>query len=107
MPWPFMSSQCPSCHYFAAFEPHAYDDAGYCLPGVCRHPSIGMELFVASRRPELGNAGYSLRWPLSSEPASTKAGPPRATISVLHLGGPRHDPKVSDDARNEQRQSSD
>ena len=67
MPWPFMPSQCPSCRYFAGFEPYAEDDSGYRLPGVCRHPAIGMELFVPKDRPSLADATCELRWPRTSE----------------------------------------
>ena len=70
MPWPFMPSQCPSCRYFAGFEPYAEDDSGYRLPGVCRHPAIGMELFVPKDRPSLADATCDLRWARASESAA-------------------------------------
>jgi hypothetical protein len=47
MSWPYLPHQCPRCRYFAALDPPAHDDRGYELPGVCAHPLIGMELFVA------------------------------------------------------------
>lgn len=69
MPWPYMSSQCPTCGYFLPFEPSAQDDAGDRLPGACEHPSIGMELFVSPQRPELAEMTCPLRWPVAPEPA--------------------------------------
>ncbi|HTZ63337.1 MAG TPA: hypothetical protein VMB51_04480 [Solirubrobacteraceae bacterium] len=71
MPWPYMSSQCPTCWYFLPFEPEAEDDAGYTLPGACQHPLIGMELFVSKDRPEFMTAQCDLRWPAPSAPADT------------------------------------
>jgi hypothetical protein len=81
MPWPFMSSQCPDCHYFAPFEPPAEDDAGYQLPGVCRHPSIGMELFVPRDRPELTQTTCRLRWPKSPETRTARSKSPTSRTS--------------------------
>lgn len=69
VPWPYMPSQCPTCHYFLAFQPPAEDDAGYQLPGACQHPSIGMELFVPRDRPELAQETCRLRWPAQPKPA--------------------------------------
>jgi len=68
MPWPYMPSQCPTCRYFLPFEPSAEDDAGYQLPGVCRHASIGMELFVPRDRPELAYKKCGLRWAATAAP---------------------------------------
>jgi hypothetical protein len=50
MSWPYSPDQCPRCRYFEELVPPAHDDAGYELPGVCRHPRIGMELFVPMER---------------------------------------------------------
>ena len=43
--WPYMPHQCPECHYFQPASPPFVDDSGYEIPGFCRHPRIGMELF--------------------------------------------------------------
>jgi hypothetical protein len=62
MPWPYLSSQCPSCRYFAELDTPTQDDAGYQVPGACTHPRIGMELFVP-RRAELAELRCDLRRP--------------------------------------------
>jgi len=67
-----MSSQCPTCRYFTPFEPQAEDDAGYKLPGLCRHPQIAMELFLPRDRPELSSATCDLRWPVQPLPTSER-----------------------------------
>jgi len=91
MPWPFMPSQCPSCRYFAVFEPYAEDDSGYRLPGVCRHPAIGMELFVPKDRPALAHATCELRWPRVSE---SSAPPPRRRARHLPGAGLGTEPRA-------------
>lgn len=48
--WPFIPSLCPRCRCFFGYEPNRADDAGYELPGFCRHPRIAMELFASRAR---------------------------------------------------------
>jgi hypothetical protein len=50
MAWPYGPEECPRCRYFERLEPPAYDDVGYEIVGVCRHPRIAMELFVLQQR---------------------------------------------------------
>jgi hypothetical protein len=53
MSWPFSPGQCPSCRYFQALEPPAFDDAGYEIVRGCLDPRIAMELFrFKERNPE-------------------------------------------------------
>jgi hypothetical protein len=47
--WPYLLGQCPQCFYFQAEQPPVTDDSGYEVVGFCRHPRIGMELFLPQR----------------------------------------------------------
>ncbi len=47
MAWPFSDRECPSCAYLLAFERAATGEDGYQVVGMCRHPSIATELFLA------------------------------------------------------------
>jgi hypothetical protein len=50
MPWPYGPEECPRCCYVERLEPPAYDDVGYEIVGLCRHPRIAMVLFVLQQR---------------------------------------------------------
>jgi len=49
MSWPFGPSECPRCRYFSEFDEPDYDDSGYEVVGLCRHPRIGMALYRSQR----------------------------------------------------------
>jgi hypothetical protein len=48
--WPYLPGQCPHCSYLQPIEPAFVDDSGYEILGLCRHPRIGMELFLPQAR---------------------------------------------------------
>ena len=50
MSWPFAPHECPRCSCLERLEPPAYDDAGYEIVGLCRHPRLATELFVLQER---------------------------------------------------------
>jgi len=50
MSWPFSPRECPYCRYFERLDPPALDDVGYEIVGLCRHPRIGMDLFMFKKR---------------------------------------------------------
>ncbi|HJS94479.1 MAG TPA: hypothetical protein VJ741_09460 [Solirubrobacteraceae bacterium] len=47
--WPYLAGQCPKCFYFQPEPVRFTDDSGYEIIGFCRHPRIGMELFLPQR----------------------------------------------------------
>jgi hypothetical protein len=63
MPWPYMPDQCPTCYYLERLDPPFEDEAGYTVPGLCGHPSIGMELFIPKQRADLARGPCPLRIP--------------------------------------------
>lgn len=48
--WPYSPAQCPNCLYFRRFAPPLLDEDGSETVGLCRHPRIGMELFILRHR---------------------------------------------------------
>ena len=61
MPWPYMPDECPGCRYLKRLDPPFEDDVGYTVPGLCAHPSIGMELFIPKQRADLARGPCPLR----------------------------------------------
>jgi hypothetical protein len=47
--WPYLPTQCPYCFYFQPEQAPFTDDSGYEILGFCRHPRIGMELFLPQK----------------------------------------------------------
>ena len=50
MSWPYSPQECPHCRYLEPIDPPTFDEVGYQLVGLCRHPRIAMELFVLQER---------------------------------------------------------
>ena len=50
MSWPYSPSECPRCRHLQPIDPPAIEDTGYEILGFCRHPRIGMDLFLFKER---------------------------------------------------------
>lgn len=71
--WPYLPGQCPRCHYVHEITPPFLDDSGYEIVGFCRHPRIGMQLFIPKQRKPSENERCPCFHPA---PASTSGQPP-------------------------------